>query len=73
MRGAQLRGRHGGNSGGFDWYYINAFKCICFCVFVELKSKINYFTDKATDPSKTKDDVDYSTPVCDRINVDLDG
>ncbi|PFX15732.1 ADP-ribosylation factor-binding protein GGA1 [Stylophora pistillata] len=29
--------------------------------------------DKATDPSQTKDGVDYSTPVCDRINLDLDG
>lgn len=29
--------------------------------------------DKATDPSKSQDGVDYTTPVCDRINLDLDG
>ncbi|KAL9956982.1 hypothetical protein ACROYT_G038553 [Oculina patagonica] len=29
--------------------------------------------DKATDPSKSKEGVDYVTPVCDRVNLDLDG
>lgn len=29
--------------------------------------------DKATDPDKSKEGVDYMTPVCDRINLDLDG
>ena len=33
----------------------------------------NFLLDKATDPSKTKDGVDYTSPVCDRINLDLDG
>ena len=33
----------------------------------------NLLLDKATDPSKTKDGVDYTSPVCDRINLDLDG
>ncbi|XP_015780646.1 PREDICTED: ADP-ribosylation factor-binding protein GGA3-like [Acropora digitifera] len=29
--------------------------------------------DKATDPERSKEGVDYVTPVCDRINLDLDG
>jgi len=29
--------------------------------------------DKATDPSRSQDGVDYTTPVFDRINLDLDG
>ena len=29
--------------------------------------------DKATDPDKSKEGVDYMTPVCDKINLDLDG
>lgn len=33
----------------------------------------NFLLDKATDPSKGKDGVDYTSPVCDRINLDLDG
>lgn len=32
-----------------------------------------FLLDKATDPEKSKEGVDYVTPVCDRINLDLDG
>lgn len=33
----------------------------------------NLVLDKATDPVKSKEGVDYMTPVYDRINLDLDG
>ena len=35
--------------------------------------KLNCLLDKATDPSKSQEGVDCTTPVCDRINLDLDG
>lgn len=40
-----------------------------FCFYLQL----NCLLDKATDPSKSQDGVDYTTQVCDRINLDLDG
>ena len=42
-----------------------------FIVPVYLHQKL--LVDRATDPEKSKDGVDYMTPVCDRINLDLDG
>lgn len=57
------------------WLVLNQtpLKFVPFYLFFALIQKINYFTDKATDPSKSTDAVDYMTPVCDRINLDLDG
>lgn len=47
---------------------------ICFFWFISaFIHKINCLLDNATDPSKSLEGVDYTTPVCDRINLDLDG
>lgn len=52
-------------------YYIESLSFFWSISRVYLRK--NFLLDKATDPSKTKDGVDYTSPVCDRINLDLDG
>lgn len=50
------------------------FPLICLRIIISaFIRKLNYLLDKATDPSKSREGVDYTTPVCDRINLELDG